>query len=89
MKEHLKQIDVGEFIWWVPKFHQASHIDTCVDYFSFNWTHNIGRTCGELVKANWSGLNGLTTSTKEMRFGHSPDALNDAHFVCTLSRFLV
>ncbi|KIJ31226.1 hypothetical protein M422DRAFT_186291 [Sphaerobolus stellatus SS14] len=46
-----------EIVWLVPKFHLASHIDGCADKFSFNWTANVGRTCGEIVESNWASLN--------------------------------
>ncbi|KAF8507412.1 hypothetical protein BU17DRAFT_57448, partial [Hysterangium stoloniferum] len=48
-------------VWLVPKFHLAAHIEGCVDKFSFNWTKNVGRTCGELVESNWAAL-GMTRS---------------------------
>lgn len=67
-----------EIIWLVPKFHLAAHIEGCADKFSFNWTKNVGRTCGELVETNWASLNLLATSTREMGFGHRRDTLIDA-----------
>ncbi|KIJ26616.1 hypothetical protein M422DRAFT_117298, partial [Sphaerobolus stellatus SS14] len=54
------------------------HIEGCADKFSFNWTPNIGCTCGEIVKTNWASLNLLATSTREMGMGHWKDTLNDA-----------
>ncbi|KIJ30400.1 hypothetical protein M422DRAFT_128077, partial [Sphaerobolus stellatus SS14] len=45
---------------------------------SFNWTKDVGRTCGELVESNWASLNLLATSVWEMGFGHHCDTLNDA-----------
>ena len=65
-------------IWLVPKFHLAAHIEGCADKFSFNYTKNVGRTCGELVESNWASLGTLATSTREMGFGHRRDTLNDA-----------
>ncbi|KIJ30792.1 hypothetical protein M422DRAFT_186682 [Sphaerobolus stellatus SS14] len=58
-----------ELTWLVPKFHLAAHIEGCADKYSFNWTKNVGRTCGENVESNWSSLNGLATSVREMGFG--------------------
>jgi len=72
------QLEGIELLWLVPKFHLASHIEGCADQFSFNWTKDVGRTCGESVETNWSGLNGLATSTREMGFGHRRDTINDA-----------
>ncbi|KIJ30134.1 hypothetical protein M422DRAFT_130581, partial [Sphaerobolus stellatus SS14] len=66
----LKQLDLT---WLVPKFHLAAHVDGCVDKYSFNWTKNVGRTCGENVESNWSSLNGLATSVREMGFGSRRD----------------
>ncbi|KIJ43648.1 hypothetical protein M422DRAFT_169598 [Sphaerobolus stellatus SS14] len=67
-----------KLIWLVPKFHLASHIEGCADKFSFNWTPNIGRTCGEIVETNWASLNLLAASTREMSEGHRKDTLTDA-----------
>ena len=55
-----------EIVWLVPKFHLAAHIEGCTDRFSFNWTKDVGRTCGESVESNWASLNGLATSSREM-----------------------
>ena len=65
-------------VWLIPKFHLAAHIEGCADKFSFNWTKNVGRTCGELVESNWASLGALATSTREMGFGHRRDTLTDA-----------
>ncbi|KAF8493322.1 hypothetical protein BU17DRAFT_59591, partial [Hysterangium stoloniferum] len=62
----------------VPKFHLAAHIEGCADKFSFNWTKNVGRTCGELVESNWAALGMMATSICEMGFGHRRDTINDA-----------
>ncbi|KIJ38145.1 hypothetical protein M422DRAFT_137191, partial [Sphaerobolus stellatus SS14] len=76
--EELAKLDGTEVVWLVPKFHLASHIDGCADKFSFNWTKNVGRTCGEIVESNWASLNLLATATCEMGWGHHKDTLNDA-----------
>ncbi|KIJ30689.1 hypothetical protein M422DRAFT_186800 [Sphaerobolus stellatus SS14] len=76
--EKLRQLDQTEVVWLVPKFHLASHIDGCADKFSFNWTDDVGRTCGEIVESNWASLNLLATATREMGWGHRKDTLNDA-----------
>ncbi|KIJ31972.1 hypothetical protein M422DRAFT_185231 [Sphaerobolus stellatus SS14] len=74
-REELKAMDI---MWLVPKFHLASHVDDCQDRYSFNWTVNVGRTCGEIVEVNWASLNLLATSTREMGEGYRKDTLNDA-----------
>ncbi|KIJ39693.1 hypothetical protein M422DRAFT_174843, partial [Sphaerobolus stellatus SS14] len=71
----LKNINLN---WLVPKFHLAAHVEGCADKYSFNWTKNVGRTCGENVESNWSSLNGLATSVREMGFGNRRDAISDA-----------
>jgi len=76
--EEFRRIERAELVWLVPKFHLASHIEGCADKFSLNWTRDVGRTCGESVETNWSGLNGLATSTREMGFGHRRDTITDA-----------
>ncbi|KAF8508438.1 hypothetical protein BU17DRAFT_56752, partial [Hysterangium stoloniferum] len=62
----------------VPKFHLAAHIQGCVEKSSFNWTKNVGCTCGELVESNWAGLGVMATSIHEMGFGHHHDTINNA-----------
>ncbi|KIJ23014.1 hypothetical protein M422DRAFT_91917, partial [Sphaerobolus stellatus SS14] len=65
-------------IFVVPKFHLTSHIDACADKFLFNWTKNVGWTCGEIVETNWANLNLLSTSACEMDARHRKDTLTDA-----------
>ena len=76
--DELTKLARTTIVWLVPKFHLAAHIEECADQYSFNWTKNVGRTCGESVESNWASLNGLATSTREMGFGHRRDTLNDA-----------
>jgi hypothetical protein len=76
--EQLNELEATRLVWLVPKFHLATHIEGCADKYSFNWTDNVGRTCGESVESNWSSFNLLATSTREMGFGHRRDTLNDA-----------
>jgi len=77
-KADFQALQQMEIVWLVPKFHLAAHIEGCADRFSFNWTKDVGRTCGESVESNWAALNGLATSSREMGFGHRRDTLNDA-----------
>ena len=76
--QQLKALQNMEIVWLVPKFHLAAHIEGCADRFSFNWTKDVERTCGESVESNWASLNGLATSSREMGFGHQRDTLIDA-----------
>ncbi|KIJ41631.1 hypothetical protein M422DRAFT_255248 [Sphaerobolus stellatus SS14] len=73
-----RELKAVKLAWLVPKFHLAAHVEGCADKYSFNWTKNVGRTCGENVESNWSSLNGLATSVREMGFGSRRDAINDA-----------
>ncbi|KIJ52305.1 hypothetical protein M422DRAFT_776014 [Sphaerobolus stellatus SS14] len=75
--EELKQFDEAEIVWLVPKFHLAAHIEGCADKYSFNWTKNVGRTCGESVETSWANLNGLSKATREMTAGGRKDTITD------------
>ncbi|KIJ38797.1 hypothetical protein M422DRAFT_90045, partial [Sphaerobolus stellatus SS14] len=77
-KRELRQLQKIKLTWLVPKFHLAAHVEGCADKYSFNWTKNVGRTCGENVESNWLSLNGLATSVREMGFGSRRDAITDA-----------
>ena len=76
--EQLQRIQASTIQWLVPKFHLASHIESCADKYSFNWTKDVGRNCGENVASNWASLGGLATSIMEMGFGYRRDAITDA-----------
>ena len=76
--DQLAILDQAKIIWLVPKFHLAAHVEGCADQFSFNWTVDVGRTCGESVETNWASLNLLATATREMGFGHRRETLSDA-----------
>ncbi|KIJ48953.1 hypothetical protein M422DRAFT_247327 [Sphaerobolus stellatus SS14] len=77
-RQQRRQLREMDLVWLVPKWHLSAHIDGCQDKFSFNWTSNVGRTCGEIVETNWASLNLLATATREMGFGHRRDTLNDS-----------
>ena len=61
----------------VPKFHLASHQESCHSPFSFNYAAGCGRTDGEGVERNWAELNGQAASTAEMLPGHRWETLDD------------
>ncbi|KIJ26696.1 hypothetical protein M422DRAFT_78547, partial [Sphaerobolus stellatus SS14] len=75
--KELRQLKNARIDWLVPKFHLAAHIEGCADNYSFNWTKNVGRTCGENIESNWASLNGLATLVREMGFGNPRDAITD------------
>ncbi|KIJ32909.1 hypothetical protein M422DRAFT_183871, partial [Sphaerobolus stellatus SS14] len=81
-EDELERLQQVELVWLVPKFHLAAHIEGCADTYSFNWTADVGRTCGEIVESNWSKMNGVATATREMGFSQRRDTIIDvmAHF---------
>ena len=66
-----------DFTWVIPKFHLPAHIRACWEDFNFNFTRFTGRTEGEGIERNWSKLNPLAGSAKEMGPGAWRDMLED------------
>jgi hypothetical protein len=66
-----------EIQWAVNTYHLGFHVEECADNFSLRHTNSVGRTCGEIVESNWSSLDRIAVSTREMGFGHRIDTLND------------
>lgn len=87
LKERVKdlpfdvEIDLSTFpfVFLVPKFHLPAHVRKCQVRFSFNLQPGVGRTDGEGIERDWSGLNPLATSVREMGPGSRHDTLDD-HF---------
>jgi hypothetical protein len=69
-----KQVDVG-----IPKFHCPAHPEKCQVLHSLNIKPGVGRTDGEGIERNWSEVNPIAPSTKEMGPGSYHDTLDD-HF---------
>ncbi|KAG1832385.1 hypothetical protein EV424DRAFT_1469546 [Suillus variegatus] len=65
--------------FFVPKFHLPAHIKKCQTMFSFNFTHFVGRTDGEVPERGWSNINLVASSTKAMGPSCRRDTLDD-HF---------
>lgn len=61
----------------VPKAHLVGHGSRCQIKFSFNWTAGMGRTCGEGIERDWSGLGKAAGSTKEMTPSGRHETLDD------------
>ena len=73
------RINMSEVVIWflVPKFHLPAHIESCRQYFSFNYACFVGRTNGEAPEHGWADLNGLASSTHEMGPGSRQDTIED------------
>ncbi|KAF8430758.1 hypothetical protein L210DRAFT_3614605 [Boletus edulis BED1] len=56
--------------FFVPKFHLATHVDTCQTQFSFNWTPGVGRTDGEAPERGWANINHLIAAIKGRAVHH-------------------
>ena len=50
----------------IPKFHAAAHELKCQMPHSLNVMPGVGRTDGEGIERNWSEINPVASSTKEM-----------------------
>ncbi|KAL0955400.1 hypothetical protein HGRIS_001647 [Hohenbuehelia grisea] len=63
----------------IPKCHCPAHKPSCQTPHSLNLKPGAGRTDGEGIKRDWSSLNHVANSTKEMGPGARHDTL-DGHF---------
>ncbi|TDL13861.1 hypothetical protein BD410DRAFT_734767, partial [Rickenella mellea] len=61
----------------IGKFHEYGHGPKCRDKYSLNYLLGVGRLDGEGVERNWSWINPVAMSTKEMGFGSRQDTLDD------------
>lgn len=61
----------------IPKFHLHGHGPACQSIFSFNFLLGSGRTHGEGVETEWSVVNIVALSTKEMAPSARQETLND------------
>ncbi|KAI0684667.1 hypothetical protein C8T65DRAFT_712959 [Cerioporus squamosus] len=64
--------------WAVPKFHIAAHREWCRSSYSLHYLPRCGRIDGEFIERNWSLLNPIASSTKEMGPGSRRDVIDDA-----------
>jgi hypothetical protein len=65
-------IDTG-----IPKFHAPAHQTSCQTVYSLNLKPGVGRTDGEGIERNWSILDPIAPSIKEMGPGSYSDTLDD------------
>ncbi|KAI5988849.1 hypothetical protein F5J12DRAFT_786786 [Pisolithus orientalis] len=72
-------IITSSFVFSIPKFHAPAHSASCAIPHSLNLLPGVGCTDGEGVKCNWSEINCVTNSTKEMTSSVRHDTIND-HF---------
>lgn len=61
----------------IPKFHLEGHGPACRTRFSFNFLPGSGRTCGETVETEWSVINIVAPSTREMAPSARQETLSD------------
>lgn len=76
------QIDFTNKKWKavIPVFHQGAHVrPECQTYYSLHFARGVARSDGESIERDWSKLNGVAKSVKEMGPGASQDTLDD-HF---------
>lgn len=61
----------------IPKCHIEGHGMECKLNYSLNLLPGAGRTCGEQIEQEWSMINPVATSTREMTPAGREDTLND------------
>jgi hypothetical protein len=73
------QLDLSKILvrFVIPKFHLPAHVQACQAPLSFNFCMGVGRTDGEGIERDWSMINPVTYSTREMTLGHRADTLDD------------
>lgn len=64
-----------EFV--VPAFHLEAHIEKCKPLFSPRFSRWLAQTEFEAIERIWAILNGIASSTREMRPGHRRDTIDD------------
>ena len=70
--QHIQMTPEGKvIIFLVPKFHLPAHIAACQTAFSFNLTHGVGRTDGD--------INPVAAQTKQMGPASRRETIDD-HF---------
>ncbi|KAK7442944.1 hypothetical protein VKT23_015888 [Stygiomarasmius scandens] len=61
----------------IPKLHILSHLISCQEKFSLNFTYGVGQTDAEGIERVWAGLGSIATSLKEMGPSSHHDTLED------------
>ncbi|KAH7917632.1 hypothetical protein BV22DRAFT_1108535 [Leucogyrophana mollusca] len=67
------------FMFGIPKFHCLAHQSRCAIPHSLNLMPGVGRTDSKGIERNWSEMNRVANSTKEIGPGSRHDTLDD-HF---------
>lgn len=75
MPEHLHI--TANIIPKIPKFHFEAHGKKNHTQYSFAFTPGVGRTCGEGIERQWSGMKDGAGQTIEMGPGARRDTLDD------------
>jgi Kyakuja-Dileera-Zisupton transposase len=71
------QIPPSNVIAKIPKFHFDSHGKKNHAQYSFAYTRGVGRTDGEGIERQWSGMKGGATQTIKMGPGVRRNTLDD------------
>ncbi|KAL6302867.1 hypothetical protein BKA93DRAFT_818322 [Sparassis latifolia] len=71
------QLPCSALEFYVPKFHLPPHRKLCHASYSFNFAKGCTRTDREGVECNWSALNPVAPSTKEMGPGARWETIDD------------
>ena len=69
----------SSFIFGIPKFHVPAHLTVCALPHSLNLMPGVGCTDGEGIERNWSEINRVACSMREMGPGAQHDTIDD-HF---------
>ena len=75
----LPRLDDYKIQFALPVWHAAAHEVSCQMTHSLSYATGVGRTDGEGIERDWSALNPLGTSVREMGPGSRHDTLDD-HF---------
>ncbi|KAI6020717.1 hypothetical protein BKA83DRAFT_28289 [Pisolithus microcarpus] len=67
----------SSFMFGIPKFHVPAHAALCAIPHSLNLMPGAGCTDGKAVEHNWSEINCVTNSTKEMGCGAWHDTIDN------------
>ncbi|EIM83118.1 uncharacterized protein STEHIDRAFT_160719 [Stereum hirsutum FP-91666 SS1] len=78
MPDYLQISDcVVNVLFIVPAFYLEAHIKKCKPLFSPRFSRWLTQTEFEAIERIWAILNGIASSTREMRPGHQRDTIDD------------
>ena len=61
----------------IPDFHVMAHGEQCQSTMNFLRINRVGRTCGEGIETEWSVINQVATSIREMSPSARQEVLSD------------